>query len=53
MTEPGTTDAGETQITGGPRVHVRQPLKLDGRGTTGSDIRLGQAKDLPQWEFAR
>ena len=31
MTERGTT-AGETQITGVPRVH--QPLELDGRGTT-------------------
>ena len=44
----GTTGAEDlplsplTQITGVPRVH--QPRKLDGRGTTGSDIRLGQTR---------
>ena len=32
----------KTQITGVPRVH--QFLKLDGRGTTGDDIRLGQTQ---------
>ena len=35
VTELGTTGTGEPQ---------HQPLKLDGRGTTGSDIRLGQTK---------
>ena len=41
MTERGTTGAGETQITGVP-VHHR--LKRNGRGTNGSDIRLGQTR---------
>ena len=31
-----------TQITGVPRVH--RPLKLDGRGTAGDGIRLGQTR---------
>ena len=48
MTERGTTGAGEPQITGVPR--VQQPLKLDGHGTVGSDIRLGQTSTM---EFAR
>ena len=42
MTERGTTGAGRPQITGVPRVH--RFLKLDGRGTTGDDIRLGQTR---------
>ena len=42
MTERGRTGAGEPQITGVPRVH--RHLKLDGRGTTGDAIRLGQTR---------
>ena len=42
MTERGTTGAGEPQTTGVRR--VQQPLKLDGYGTSGSDIRLGQIR---------
>ena len=42
MKERGMTGAGEPQITGVPR--VRQPLKLDGRGTTGSGICLGRTR---------
>ena len=35
-------DAGRPQSTGVPRVH--RFLKLDGRGTTGDDIRPGQTR---------
>ena len=47
MTELGTTGAGEPQIAGVPRVH--QFLKLDGRGTTGDNIHLGQTRVWLPW----
>ena len=43
MTERGTTGAGKRQIIGGV-FRVNRPFKLDGRGTTGSDIGLGQTR---------
>ena len=42
MTERGTTGAGEPQITVVPR--VQQHLKLDGHGTSRSDIPLGRTR---------
>ena len=42
MTERGTTGAGRPQIAGVPRVHRFR--ELDGRGTTGDDIRHGQTR---------
>ena len=50
MTGRGMTSAGRPQITGVPRVH--RFLKLDGRGTTGDDIRLGQTR-VAAMKFAR
>ena len=42
VTERGTTGAGRPQIAGVPRVHRFR--ELDGRGTTGDNIRHGQTR---------
>ena len=46
MKERGVTGAGETQITGVPRVHRHLKLvhSTHGRGTTGNDILLGRTR---------
>ena len=45
VTERGTTGAGKPQIAGVPQVHRFR--ELDGRGTTGDDIRQGRPLKPP------